>query len=829
MINDINRVPANTSYIALISFFALVFCLSVLVSEASASEFRVDKSDSGVTAVTDAFTAEIDLNSGLVNVWWPDGNPFIKNGYSTWFVKSSSGKNTVVSAGSKQRVSDVLNFIDNHGEGRKAEVSFADEQTGATYKITYKFYKEKPFMIISQSIENKSDENLRVLKTSPLQANSKRMGGFFPGPDPARVWCLENGHKVFYDFYVKIVRGDEALHSNWNAAYYDRETSRTSLIGFVTTDMGHVQIRSIADMKTGVEENGWHAFSTMKAEADYLRGFVVEPGTIRDAEQLLIGCSRESTPHSTLERFADAVADHYGIRAWEGAIPTGWNAWATKIHHALTEENMLENARIAAEKFLPYGMETFQIDDGWQIAIGDWEPNDRFPHGMKWIADEIKKLGFRPGLWIEPFCISVNSRFRKEHPDWISPKGQMAKTLSPKEWDLLDLTNPEAKKWLHDLFDKVANDWGYKFLKIDFIYYAMLNENAFNMDITEVEAYRDAFKVIRDVLPDDAFLIQVGVPTANSAGQAEALRLGLDIVPDWGDGEGPMTQGIKPMVRNLARRYYLNHRVWISHPDMFYLGSPEETERWDGMRVTLEEARTYATLSSLVGGIVKIGDSFTELNDKQTDLLRRLLPVYPDTARPVDLFECLYPEIWHMNIRKNGMDYDVVTFFNWGKNRRWGKLEEERDKMIEIDLEEIGLDSNAEYIATDFWGGGTPKVIKGKLETDMPARFVKVFSVRKSLGRPMFAGTNRHITQGATDIKSIVWDDSRLCLTGNQESVPGFNYELKFHVPDGFRFKYATVNNRPMETKTEENFVTSHYVNNVAEKAVWKLYFESEK
>src|SRR5687768_5900732 len=46
------------------------------------------------------------------------------------------------------------------------------------------------------------------------------------------------------------------------------------------------------------------------------------------------------------------------------------------------------------------GFDVFQIDDGWQQAIGDWHANDGFPSGMAAMAAAIADRGYEPGLWM---------------------------------------------------------------------------------------------------------------------------------------------------------------------------------------------------------------------------------------------------------------------------------------------------------------------------------------------------------------------------------------------------------------------------------------------
>lgn len=63
----------------------------------------------------------------------------------------------------------------------------------------------------------------------------------------------------------------------------------------------------------------------------------------------------------------------------------------------------------------------FQIDDGYQSAIGDWLTTDqsKFPRGMKAIADEIHKNGIKAGLWLAPFAATKRALFIKTTPNGL--------------------------------------------------------------------------------------------------------------------------------------------------------------------------------------------------------------------------------------------------------------------------------------------------------------------------------------------------------------------------------------------------------------------------
>ena len=83
---------------------------------------------------------------------------------------------------------------------------------------------------------------------------------------------------------------------------------------------------------------------------------------------------------------------------------------------------------------------------------------------MKWLAEQIKGHGFKPGLWVSPYVISEQSDVFRQHPDWLvqrrdgSPQriGNWENENSPGALSevikryCLDITHPQAADWLRD-------------------------------------------------------------------------------------------------------------------------------------------------------------------------------------------------------------------------------------------------------------------------------------------------------------------------------------------------------------------------------------------
>ena len=244
-------------------------------------------------------------------------------------------------------------------------------------------------------------------------------------------------------------------------------------------------------------------------------------------------------PYTALEAYAETMGQALDARLH--SVLNGWCDWFMAFEH-ITEEEVLRNAEFAARTLKPFGLEYIQVDEGFQRWHGDWEGNARFPHGMKWLADRIRALGLKSGLWLAPYVISEPTEVFQKHPDWLlrHPDGRLkrvgpgqAKTPTgpanenPKRYGL-DITHPGAAAWLADLFDTVANRWGYEMVKIDFVDWSLLAAHRYHdPSVTRAQAYRKGFEIMRRALGPDRHLQDCG-PGPVTVGLLDSMRIELD-------------------------------------------------------------------------------------------------------------------------------------------------------------------------------------------------------------------------------------------------------------------------------------------------------------
>ena len=141
-----------------------------------------------------------------------------------------------------------------------------------------------------------------------------------------------------------------------------------------------------------------------------------------------------------------------------------------------TEANQIDGL----EKYARGGIapDVWWIDAGWYKCdlnwpyTGTWKHDeDRFPRGLRPIADKCHQVGAKLLLWFEPERVHHGTELATEHPEWILyRKGEN----SSQHNGLLDLGNPEALEWITNRIDSLIKEYG-GYLPSDFNYDPMPN------------------------------------------------------------------------------------------------------------------------------------------------------------------------------------------------------------------------------------------------------------------------------------------------------------------------------------------------------------------
>jgi alpha-galactosidase len=292
----------------------------------------------------------------------------------------------------------------------------------------------------------------------------------------------------------------------------------------------------------------------------------------------------------------------------------GWCSWY-QYFDEITEDALRSNLRKLQELRLEFPVEVIQLDDGFQVALGDWEQtNAKFPSGLKKIADEIRVAGFTPGLWTAPFLATRDSNLMHAHPDWFirNQNGELMAAVYNPGWTAgedkaayaLDPSHPEFAQHLEQLFHRVVYEFGYRYLKIDFLFAAAIEGCRKDANLTRAQALRRGLEAIRRGAGGQTFIVGCGCPLGPAVGVVDGMRIGPDVAPYWG---GDLEPGTRLAIQAIIARSFMHRRLWLNDPDCLMLRASET-------RLSRDERFALASAIALSGGMLLFSDHMNLLD-----------------------------------------------------------------------------------------------------------------------------------------------------------------------------------------------------------------------
>lgn len=445
-----------------------------------------------------------------------------------------------------------------------------------------------------------------------------------------------------------------------------------------------------------------------------------------------------------LRPYLDAVARLHGVGDPPEPV-TGWCSWY-HFYEDLTPADVRRNLEAVQALRPDLPLDLVQIDDGYQARAGDWLSFDAdFPNGVAPLAERIRAAGCTPGLWLAPFLLKRGARLAARHRDWILRNrwrvGVNAGFYNNAMATALDLTHPGARQHVQEVVGTLVHDWGFPYLKLDFLYAGALPGRRHDPTMTRAQALRAGLEAIRSAAGERAFLLGCGCPLGSAIGLVDAMRINPDVSPRWGpsyrdrplplraEADLPATRNA---VHNALTRAPLHRRWWLNDPDCLVL-RPEA-------HLSLAEMRTLATVIALTGGATLISDDLPHLPPERLRILEAILPPLHGAAHVLDWFDQPTPARLQMDLEGPAGPWHLVALFNW----------EDRPADLRLRLQDFYLQPGTTYLARDFWGQRS-LAIRGAETTlaAVPAHGVVVLALRRLPARgPQYVGSDLHISQG---------------------------------------------------------------------------------
>ena len=322
----------------------------------------------------------------------------------------------------------------------------------------------------------------------------------------------------------------------------------------------------------------------------------------------------------------------------------GGNNWYYAYGESSYEE-IVRDAKLQAE--LSKGIENrpfMVIDDGWQpvSCSGPYYPNEKF-RDMKKLAEDIKELGVRPGIWM---------RLLNNEDEEITDDMRI---LRDGERKYLDPTVKKTQEYIVKDIERVKA-WGYELLKHDFTTYDLFGQfpGELSKRITKAESWHfrdetktnaeivlDLYRLIKDTCGD---MLIIGCNTVSHlcAGLVQINRTGDDTSGrDW---ERTRKMGVNTLAFRLAQ----NNAFYVVDADC--VGLMNNIVPWKKNRQWLD------VLSKSDTALFTACPSLTE--EEFCDIRKAYLEIQKEhKLKPIDIYDNYTPSKWEC-------DNELIEY-NW--------------------------------------------------------------------------------------------------------------------------------------------------------------------
>ncbi len=585
-----------------------------------------------------------------------------------------------------------------------------------------------------------------------------------------------------------LLRKKNQFSSDMFALIGDRASQVGLLAGFLSqkAHFGSLQASISPDLWIKMWANGDNASLT--------------PGKTMETDWAAVGfiSLEEEEP---CDDYFSAVANENQIRATT-SVPVGWCSWYhyyQDINQEVIEANL--NAIIDQQTELP--MTLFQIDDGFEPYVGDWEEfTPGFPNGVKPIAEKITAAGLTPGLWLAPYIVHPKSNLVKHHPEWLLRNKRGKPVNAGFVWDAftyaLDITNPEVLQYTYDVVHRAVHDWGFQYLKLDFLYAAALKGIYHDPTLTRAQALRQGLESLRQAAGDAVMMLACGCPLGSALGLFEAMRISADVSGYWQPHFPPFSPILKnephmPAARNalqnILSRGPLHRHWWVNDPDCLLVR--------DDTDLDLPEVQSLATAIALTGGSILLSDDVPALSLDRKQIAQALLPVIDQRAIVLDWLDSKMPALLRVDLEGPGGDWHLLANFNWS----------DQPADFWFDPKKFNLPGDQTWWLREFWTGEI-----GQMDENSPFNFEQVpaHGVRVAASRchqpetAQYLGSSLHISQG---LELQEWQANQKEISLQLDLSKNSQGTVYFYIP--WKPNSAVCNSKPLKLEQKNQHIYS--------------------
>jgi alpha-galactosidase len=709
-----------------------------------------------ITLQNSFYHFSIDPRSGVWNLGGlQPAEPALSNVQMGVYYRTKYGSLSGVKPGWSLSVESQSTISSPHGPLRQVELVSEPDKKGLSYRVIFALAEKEPLMLSKMQVKNQGKHPLFLDRLEFLNAGFVyishtslpliKYSGYRQASGLAKS-----------SVSLSLDVSDPAFFSNgwqsWNytGAYGSMDRYRRTRLGPFTSPMRinpgtphHKRPGLIGSDMFGVLGDTLHRrgillgflsqneqFGSMEALLDpfdpALRvwangdGARLDPGEITETDWFCVHFLHLDSP-DPLGPYLDAVARQNGIELKSSSkmpgedsqetmpdlqsgkskvIPTGWCSWYHYFQR-LAAQDIRDNLAAAQRLRGRLQLDLIQIDDGFEAQIGDWlDFSPAFPEGVAPLSKDIAAAGFVPGLWLAPFIVHRKSQLAREHPDWLLRNSYGQPVNAGFIWDSftmgLDLTHPAALEYASEVVRTAAQEWGYPYLKLDFLYAAALPGRYRDPTQTRAQVLRKGLEALREAAGKEVFLLGCGCPLGSALGVVDAMRIGADVDIRWQPSykgisfyfqDEPDMPSARNAIQNALTRAPLHKRWWINDPDCLLLRADTE--------LTLAEVQSLAAVIAFTGGSLLLSDDLSRLPPERLKIAEALLPLIGKSPYLLDWMDSPTPA--HLQLDLDGPlgKWHLIGLFNWS----------EHPKDLYLNLEDFYLDSSQSYRCAHFGMG----------------------------------------------------------------------------------------------------------------------------
>lgn len=267
----------------------------------------------------------------------------------------------------------------------------------------------------------------------------------------------------------------------------------------------------------------------------------------------------------------------------------------------------IDNMKKIADKLEGKGFQYLVMDSGWYGSedgywwdkTGEWTINkNRFPNGLKELADYVKSKGMIPGIWFEPETVGPKSSMW-DRTECLVQKDGVPLTIGDRRF--LDMEKPEVKAHLQKYVIDNLKSNGFGYIKIDYNDTLGMGcdgpEGPGENLRRKVAATREFYEKLIEEIPG------LVIENCSSGGhRLEPSMLELSSCASFSDAHEILS-------------------LPIIAANLHYLVRPDQSQIWAVMRAGDGDSRIYYSMVSTLLGRMGLSGDIYDLTGHQWDLV----------------------------------------------------------------------------------------------------------------------------------------------------------------------------------------------------------------